>query len=516
MPAKRVLMKKIKRILELRFAFKLSHRAIGRDVGIGRGSVSRILERATVANLTWPLPDGMTDAELEAILYPSTVRSASAQRPVPKWAEVQLELTKHRTLTLAQLWKEYIAAHPEGYQYSRYCDLYRSWRSANMDPVMRHTHKAGDRLFVDYSGKKPCVVDPDTGEVRTVELFVAVLGASNYLYAEATETQKTRDFCGSVRRTLEFLGGVPRAIVPDNLKAAVIQFKKDDVPVLNESFRDLTEHYQVGVLPARPRKPRDKGKAESGVLVAQRKILAVLRNVTFFGIQELNAAIFEEVKSLNLTPFQKMPGTRRSRFEEVDRPALRPLPANPYVYGAWTGKRKVAPDYHVQIEKHFYSVPHTYLGRSVRGLIRPCTVEIYLGEERIASHIRSLTSGQYTTNLIHMPVHHREYAKWSARRFIRWAHTIGPQTTALIEANFARFQIPEQAYRRCMAILRLGSAFGHDVLEKACEIALEQQTLSSPAVKKIVKRVTAEQHQKPPIEHENIRGANYYTSNGTS
>lgn len=515
MPAKRVFMKKIKRILELRFAFKLSHRAIGRDVGIGRGSVSRILERATVANLTWPLPDGMTDAELEAILYPSTVRSASAQRAVPNWSEVQLALTKHRTLTLAQLWKEYITAHPEGYQYSRYCDLYRSWRSANVDPVMRHTHKAGDRLFVDYSGKKPCVVAPDTGEVRAVELFVAVLGASNYLYAEATETQNARDFCESVRRTLEFLGGVPRAIVPDNLKSAVIQFKKDDVPVLNESFRDLTQHYQVGVLPARPRKPRDKGKVESGVLHAQRKILAVLRNMTFFSLPELNAAILEEVKVLNLIPFQKMPGTRQSKLEEVDRPALRPLPANPYLYGAWTGKRKVGPDYHVQIEKHFYSVPYTHLGKSVRGLIRQCTIEIYLGEERIASHLRSLANGQYTTELIHMPVHHREYAKWSPQRFLRWAQTIGPQTTALIEANFAYFVIPEQAYRRCIAILRLGSEFGHDVLEKACAIALEQQTLSSPAVKKIIKRVTTELYQPSPIEHENIRGAHYYTENGT-
>lgn len=254
---------------------------------------------------------------------------------------------------------------------------------------------------------------------------------------------------------------------------------------------------------------------ESGVLHAQRNILAVLRNVTFFSLRELNAAILEEVKVLNLTPFQKMPGTRRSRFEEVDRPALCPLPANPYVYGAWTGKRKVGPDYHVQIDKHFYSVPHIYVGKSVRGLIRPCTVEIYLGEERIASHIRSLASGQYTTNVIHMPVHHRAYAKWSPKRFVRWAQTIGPQTTALIEANFARFLIPEQVYRRCLAILRLGSEFGHDVLEKACAIALEQQTLSSPAVKKIVKRMTTELHQEPPIEHENIRGANYYTSNGT-
>ncbi len=508
-------MRKIKHILKLRFVSKLSKRAIARHVGVGRGSVSRILERATVANLTWPLPEKMTDVELEKILYPGSARSASTQRSVPNWVEVEQELTKHRALTLAQLWREYIETHPTGYQYSRYCDLYRRWRSKHMDPVMRHTHKGGDRLFVDYSGKKPCVVDPDTGEERTVELFVAVLGASNYLYAEATETQKAKDFCESVRRTLEFFGGVPRAIVPDNLKSAVIRFQKDDVPVLNESFRDLTEHYRVTVLPARPRKPRDKSAVETGVLCTQRQILAPLRNVSFFSLPELNAAILEGVKAFNRTPFQKMSGTRQSRFEDVDQPALRPLPTNPYEYGEWTSMRKVAPDYHVQIEKHCYSVPYSYLGRLVRGLIRSSTVEIYDGENRIASHVRRRSGGRYTTDPLHMPDHHREYARWSPQRFIDWAQTIGPQTTALIQANFAWARIPEQVYRRCMAILRLENEFGRDGLEKACGIALERQTLSSPAVKQILKRTATQRSQTPPIDHENIRGSHYYSSNGT-
>ena len=298
---------------------------------------------------------------------------------------------------------------------------------------------------------------------------------------------------------------MPRVIVPDNLKSAVIQFKKDDVPVLNESFRDLTEHYHVGVFPARPRKPRDKAAVESGVYHVQRKILSVLRHVTFFSLAELNAAILEQVKLFNVMTFQKMQGTRQDRFEEVDRPALRPLPTNPYEYGEWTSPRKVSLDYHVQIEKHYYSVPHIYIEKFVRGLIRKHTVELYLGDKRIASHVRSYASGRHTTELLHMPVHHREYVKWSPKRFIRWAESIGPQTTALIEANFALVRIPEQMYRRCLVILKMGSEFGYDVLEKACEIALDHQTLNSPAVKKIIKQMAEERHQKPPIQHENIR-----------
>ncbi len=259
----------------------------------------------------------------------------------------------------------------------------------------------------------------------------------------------------------------------------------------------------------------DKSAAEAGVLFTQRQILAPLRNVSFFSLLELNAAILEVVKAFNRTPFQKMSGTRQSRFEDVDQPALRPLPTNPYEYGVWTSMRKVAPDYHVQIDKHCYSVPYSYLGRSVRGLVRPSTVEIYDGDNRIASHVRSQSDGRYTTDPLHMPDHHREYARWSPQRFIDWAQTIGPQTTALIQANFAWARIPEQVYRRCMAILRQENEFGRDVLEKACGIALERQTLSSPAVKQILKRIATQRSQTPPIDHENIRGAHYYSSNGT-
>lgn len=515
MPANRVLMRKIKRILELHHTANLSNRAISRSVGVGRASVSRLLERAEVAKLSWPLPEGMTDAELEAVFYPATTQDVSVQRPVPNWAEVRQELAKHRSLTLDQLWKEYIAEHPTGYQYSRFCDLYRRWRSSQVDPVMRLTHKAGERLFVDYSGKQPSIVDPGTGEVQQVQLYVAALGASGYLYAEATQTQKVADFCGSIRRTFEFLGGVPRLIVPDNLKAAVLKFRRDDTPILNESFRDLTEHYNVGVLPARPRRPRDKSKAEGGVALLQRRVLGALRNITFYSLAELNAAILDQIRDLNHAPFQKYDTTRQRMFDELDRPALRPLPREPYEFATWMDKRKVSFTYHIQVQNHHYRVPHTYLGQYVRARVGAQTVEIFDGPTRIASHPRGWTPGKYTTNRAHMPQNHQEYGAWPPERFVNWAKKIGPYTTALIEENFARAHVPVQVYRRCMGILKLGREFGHPALEKACRLARERDQPSTAAVKQLVKRIATELHQSPPppIEHENVRGATYYSSN---
>lgn len=272
MPATRLSMKHVKHILELHFEERLSIRAIARGVGIGRSSVARILDRAKVANVRWPLPKGTSDADLERILYPSPTQSGSVGRELPDWMEVYKELARHRSLTLHQLWAEYIERNPQGYQYSYFCELYREWRGCHEDPTMRITRKAGERLFVDYSGKKLRVTNPTTGETRTVELFVAALGASGYIYAEATETQKTFDFCSSIGRAFQFYGGVTRMLVPDNLKSAIIKFRKDDVPILNDSLRELADFFRVGVVPARPRRPKDKGLVESSVLLVQRRL----------------------------------------------------------------------------------------------------------------------------------------------------------------------------------------------------------------------------------------------------
>ncbi len=513
MPTKRIKMREIKRILALHFVDKLSNRGIARWVGISRASVARLLERAKRAQLMWPLPEDITDAKLEAMLYPPTTGDASVARLVPNWVEVRRELAQHRSLTLHQVWTEYIEEHPTGYQYSRFAELYRNWRSTQVDPVMRLTHKAGERLFVDYSGKKPTITDPD-GEVREVELFVAVLGASGYLYAEATQSQKVADFCGSIRRTFEFFGGVPKVLVPDNLKSAVIKFRTDDTPILNESFHDLAEHYNVQVFPARPRKPRDKAKAEGGVLLLQRKVLGALRNVTFHSLAELNEAILEQVQELNQTPFQKHNTTRARLFEEMDQPMLRPFPQEPYEFAVWIHNRKVSFHYHIQMDRHHYSVPYTYLNQQVSARVTAKTVEIFHGETRIASHLRESAKQKYTTVEQHMPKNHQDDESWPPSRLVNWAKQIGPSTTALIEEIFARAFVPAQVFRRCMGILRLGREFGNSVLEQACEHALNQDRLTTAAVKKLAKRIADESQQSPsPIEHKNIRGADYYSSN---
>ena len=504
MPNQRISMNQIQRILELHFVHKLSVRAIARQVGVGRSTVSRLLERARTLNLSWPLPEQMTDPQLQECLYPSRP-SPTEPREVPDWQKIHLELIRHKSLTLWQLWEEYQQQHPDGYGYSWFCELYRKWRGAQANPVMRQVHKAGERVFVDYSGKRPEIVDPRTGEVKAVELFVAVLGASNYLYAEATSSQKTADFCGSVRRMFEFFGGIPTAIVPDNLKAAVKRVKRDDAPELNDSFRELTEHYGVEVLPARPYKPRDKGKVESAVLQVQRQVLAPLRKLTFYSLQELNEAIHAWIHELNRAPFQKREGTRRSWFEQIDQPALRPLPENPYEYRI-RFHRTVHVDYHIRIERNFYSVPHQYFGAKVWGWLGEHTVEIYLGEERIASHPRGPSNWACITNPAHMPDHHRERKEWSPARFIHLAQKIGPRTEALITANLDRYAIPEQAYRRCLAILNMASKYGHPVLEKACRIALNLERLSAQKVKVFCQRIAQEHYETHSrhIEHENI------------
>ena len=505
-------MRNLKQILELHFTANLSVRAIARRLGIGRSSVSRILDRAKVARLTWPLPEGMSEADLERILYP--VSGSPTQRKMPDWMEVHKELAKHRSLTLHQLWVEYFEANPDGYQYSYFCDLYRQWRGSHPEPVMHIPRKAGERLQVDYSGKKPKITHPITGEQQPVELFVAALGTSGYIYAEATRTQKAKDLCESVDRAFTFYGGLPRIIVPDNLKSAVIRFRKDDTPILNDSFRELTEHYRVAVIPARPRHPRDKGLVESSVLFVQRKLFGALRHREYFSLAELNEAIREQVRVLNEAPMQRTKVSRKQIFVELDQPALRPLPRERYEFAVWFHKRKVRFDYHVQVENHRYSVPHDYAGKEVQLRIGTKIVEILDGEKRIASHLRSSVAGQYTTLRAHMPRNHQNYADWSPARFTRWAASIGPNTKALIEANFAEFEIPEQAFQRCLGLLSLGREYGQEAMEKGCKLALQRNLRSTAVVKRLVKRMATEKHSpiQLTIEHENIRGPNYYSN----
>ena len=513
MPRERLSMRTIKEVLRLRWEAGLSHRAIALSCRKGQTTVRDCLLRAKAAGLSWPLPEGMDEEQLERLLYPPPPESAR-RRPLPQWPAIHQEL-RRKGVTLGLLWQEYRAAHPEGYQYSQFCELYRRWKSA-LEPVLRQHYVAGERLFVDYAGRTMPVVDRRTGEVREAQIFVAVLGASNYTFVEATWTQGLPDWIGSHRRCFEFLGGVPALVIPDNVKSGVTSPCFYD-PDLNHTYQRLAEHYGTAVLPTRVRKPRDKAKAEAGVQGVERWILAPLRDRRFFSLAELNEPIRERLGWYNRRPFQKLEGCRESLFLTLARPALRPLPPQPYVFQEWKNAR-VNIDYHVEVDHHYYSVPYQLLRAQVEVCLTARTVEILHKGRRVASHLRSFVRGGYTTAPEHMPPHHRAYVEWSPERLIRWARQVGPNTAAVAEGILASRAHPVQGYRACLGMLRLGNHHGPARLEAACARALALGALNYQSVKSILAHGLETQPLPPmttrqrPIQHAHIRGARYYQS----
>jgi transposase len=410
------------------------------------------------------------------------------------------------------LWLEYKEIHPTGYQYSYFCDLYREW-AGRLDLPMRQNHRAGEKLFVDYAGQTMPVVDRSTGEVHQAQIFVAVSGASNYTYAEATATQTLADWIGSHVRTFAFMGGVHELIVPDNLASGVTSPCRYE-PEANPAYQELAAHYNTAVLPARVRKPRDKAKVESGVLGVERQILARLRNRTFFSLAELNAAIKALLVEYNNRPFQKLPGSRRSMFESIDRPALKPLPVQPYQYGEWK-KATVNIDYHVEVDRHYYSVPYQLVKKKVEVRLTSATVECFYDGKRVASHLRSRQPGRHTTIAEHMPKPHREYAAWTPERLVRWAAKSGGATAKLVENILQSRVHPQQGFRSCLGIMRLGKQYGPQRLEAACARALVINALSYRSIVSILKTGLDQQPvstppPQPTIEHANVRGPEYY------
>ena len=514
MPAQRISMRKIREILRLVHEGRLSLRQVATCLSLSRDTINKTLTRARAAGLSWPLPEGLDEARLEALLYPPREALPKGERPVPDWQVIYHEL-KRKGVTLQLLWEEYKLRHPDGYQYSRFSELYRNWRRG-IDVVMRQEHRAGEKLFVDYAGQTVEVADVATGEVRQAQIFVAVLGASNYTYVEATWTQSLPDWIASHRRAFAFFGGVPEIVVPDNLKAGVHHPHRYE-PDLNPTYQDLAEHYGTAIIPTRTASPRDKSKVEVGVQIVERWILARLRHRRFLSLQELNEAIAELLDELNRRPFKKLDGCRLALFDTLDRPALRPLPSSPYVYAEWR-KARVNVDYHVEADAHYYSVPHQYVRRQVDLRITATTVECFYRGKRIASHARSMRRGRHTTQRVHMPASHRFYADWTPERMITWAAKTGPATARLVERIIASRAHPQQGYRTCLGILRLGEAHGADRLEAAAERALAIGALSYRSLASILKLRLEERpldttHEYvPPVRHENIRGADYYGS----
>lgn len=506
-------MRKVQEVLRLLLVCGLSQRQVSRASGVGRASVAEYFERAQKAGLleTW---GSLSAEELEGRLYPPARRPpAPSERPEADWAAVHEEL-KRRDMTLSLVWQEYREQHPDGYQYSRFCDLYRAWRG-KLDLSMRQVHRPGEKLFVDYCGATVPVVDASTGEVREAQVFVAVWGASSYTFAEATWSQGLSDWIGSHVRAFEFGGGLPELVIPDNLRSGVTRTCRYE-PELNPTYQDLAIHYGVAVMPARVRKPRDKAKVESGVQLVQRWILARLRHRAFFSLGELNQAIRELLGPLNQRPFRKRPGSRRSLFESLEKPALRPLPEERFTYAEWK-KARVHVDYHVEVEGHYYSVPYQLVSQQLDVRVSAKTVECFAKGKRVASHLRSFVRGSHITQSGHMPLAHREYAQWTPERLVRWARESGPSVSGLIERVMATRAHPQQGFRSCLGILRLSQRYGKERLEAACQRALEVGAPSYRSVRSILE-VGLDHQELPagepaaalPQVHENLRGASYY------
>lgn len=515
MPYPRTTMRKIREVLRLRLAEGLSPRQISTALGLPRITVRRHLDRAAERGVRWPLPGDMDDRALEEMLFARLDPTTSDTRPQPEWATVHREL-RRKGVTLQLLWQEYQEQAPDGFQYTWFSTHYRAYQR-RLDLVMRHDHLAGEKLFVDFPGQTVSIYDRTTqAEVMRAEIFVAVLGASNYTYAEALPSQQLPHWVKAHVNCFDFIGGCPLVLVPDNLKSAITKAHRYE-PLVNDSYLDMATHFGAVVMPARPRKPRDKARVEVGVQIVERWLIARLRNRRFYWLAELNVEIRRLLTLLNARPFKKMPGSRQSWFEEIERPALRPLPSRPYEFATFS-RAKVHIDYHVQVDYHYYSVPYQLVGETVDVRLTVSAVEILHRGRRITSHLRSFRRGGHTTKPEHMPESHRRNTKWPPHRLLNWAGKTGPSTAAMFLGVMESRRHPEQGYRACLGIMSLGKLYGAERLEAACKRALTVRALSMHSVKSILQNGLDKKPlpdvaavNRPPRQPENLRGPNHYS-----
>jgi transposase len=512
MAATRLLMRRLRELLRLKYEAGLSHRAVAGACAMGLGTVTTYLQRAAAAGLQWPLPEDLDDAALEARLFARPAVPPARDRVVPEWPQLHQELKKPG-VTLSLLWLEYRAQHPSGYAYSQFCDRYRRWARA-LKPSMRQVHRAGEKLFVDFSGQRPHLIDPTTGEELAVELFVGVLGASGLIYAEATRSQDLPSWVGAHVRMLDYFQGSPAIWVPDNLKSGVTTADRYE-PEINRTYAELARHYDAVVIPARVATPTDKPKVEVSVQIAQRWVLAALRHHTFFTLADLNAAIGARVDAINDRPMKVVGVSRRALFEQIDRPALKPLPPTRYELAEWKPCR-VNIDYHVDVDHNFYSVPYQLVHERVEARFTLMTVEVFFKGRRVASHVRLTGRGHFSTQLAHMPRAHRAHAEWTPSRLIAWAEQSGPATGRVVAGILEHRPHPEQGYRACLGLMRLGRVYGADRLEAACHRAERLRSYRYRTVEHILihqqDRLPLEDPgpARPALTHENLRGATYY------
>lgn len=513
MPTPRVTMSKIRHTLQLLHSGQLSQRQIGVALGISKSTVSEIASYTRAAGLDWAQAQQLSDQELQARLYRPAVARQSRHLE-PDYAHLHSEL-KRAGVTLQLLWEEYQKQHQgAAYKYSAFCEKYQQW-AKRLKRSMRQTHEAGEKLFVDYAGQTVPVVDASTGEISQAQVFVAVLGASNYTYACATAGQKAVDWVASIIAALEFIGGVPRLLVPDQPRALMARPDRYE-PTSHRLLQELSQHYSLPVLPARPGKPRDKPKVEVAVQVVERWILARLRHQRFFSLAALNKAIAGLLQELNQRPFKKLPGCRASSFAQLDQPALKPLPATRMAIARFKPAR-VSIDYHVELDGHYYSVPHRLVGERVELRITATTVEVLHGQSRVAAHALNPRRGAHSTTPEHMPTSHREHLQWTPSKLIAWGERIGSATAAVVRWQMEHRDHPEQGYRSCLGLMRLARKYGGERLEAAC---IRAQAYRSPTLKSIESILSGglDQHSvEAPIPtessmplHENLRGPHYY------
>jgi transposase len=508
-------MRKLKEVLRLH-SLGLSQHQIARSCSISQSTVHEYVSAAQAAGVRWPLPDNWDEHHLEQALFPQRpAPSIWRKHPEPDWTKVHEDLQTHKDLTLQLVWQEGRESNPEGYGYSRFCELYRRWLK-KLDLVLRQEHRAGEKMFVDYAGATIPIHDPQSGEVHAAAVFVAVLGASSYTFAEATTGQDLRNWIGSHMRAFEFFGGTTEVVVPDNLKSAVTHPSYYE-PDLNPTYRDLGEHYGVAIIPARPYRARDKAKAEVGVQVVQRWIVAALRKRKFFSLAEVNQAIAELLVRVNQRPFRKREGSRATLFAQLDRPALKLLPAARYQYGEWETAR-VNIDYHIEVERHFYSVPYALVHQKLDVHLTGETVEILHRGVRVASHVRSYEAGKATTLTEHRPKSHQRYLGRTPSQLIEEAQQTGPCTGQLVEAILAAKRHPEQGFRSCLGILRLANTYPAERMEAAARRCVRARAYNFQSMNSILKNqldrlpIPGDPPAQTAVEHDNIRGADYFDS----
>ena len=509
-------MRKLREVLRLRYELKLGYQQIGRSCAIAVSTVHKYLKRAEAAGVSWPLPEDWDETRVEAAVFPrATPLAAEPGRPVrtpPDFAAMHEQLRSHKYVTLQLLWEEYRQANRDGYRYSRFCELYQRWRS-KLDVVLRQEHKAGEKMFVDWAGATIPVYDRHSGQAWPAALFVAALGASSYTWAEATRDQQMEAWLRAHVHAFEHFRGIPSLVVPDNAKTGVTRAHRYD-PDLNPTYYNFALHCGFGIVPARPYKPRDKAKVENAVQVAQRWIVAALRNRKFFSLEELNAAIRELLDKLNNRAFRKKDGTRATVWEAIDKPALKPLAMEPFDLSEWS-RARVNIDYHVTFDSNLYSVPYNLVHELVEIRSTPTTVEILHKGTRIASHLRSRGRGQAITNQEHRPKSHRAHLEWTPSRMVHWAETIGPNTARLFERIMNDKPHPEMGYRGCLGIIRLAEKYSAQRVEAASERALLTGACRYKSVESILRNSPDQvsPSSPPPAStppHDNIRGSDYF------